>query len=111
MKLSLVLRGRCPSCETGPVMKGVFAIHRRCPNCGYDFYPENGFYLGAMVVSYLLTAMLTIPPMIVLKLMNVHIVVLLAFPLVEFIFVGGFLMFYSRILWLHLEHRVTTRLK
>ena len=88
-------------------MKGVLSIRPKCPGCGYNFYPENGFYLGAMVVAYLLTAMLTIPPMIVLKVMNVDLRVLIAFPLIEFLFLGTFLMFYARILWLHLEHRVT----
>jgi hypothetical protein len=60
-----------------------------------------------MAISFLLTAILTVPPMIILKLMDAELEVLLAFPLVEFLFVGTFLMFYSRILWLHLEYKMT----
>ncbi|HUP57150.1 MAG TPA: DUF983 domain-containing protein [Bdellovibrionota bacterium] len=110
IRLSSILRARCPACHEGPVLKRVFGIHRRCSACGHDFHPEPGFYLGAMAISYLLTAMLTIPPMIVLKLVNVDTLVLIAFPLVEFIFLGSFLMVYSRVLWLHLEYRMTSRL-
>lgn len=105
-----ILRARCPACHQGPVLKNVFGIHRKCRVCGHDFYPEPGFYLGAMAVSFLLTAMLTIPPMIALKLLDVDIRILLAFPLIEFLLVGSFLMIYSRVLWLHLEYRLTARL-
>jgi uncharacterized protein (DUF983 family) len=110
LKLGSILRARCPSCHLGKVNQGIFGIHPRCLECGYNFNPENGFYLGAMAVSFLLTAMLTVPPMVILKLLNVDIEILLAFPFVEFIFVGSFLMFYSRILWLHLEYKMTDRL-
>jgi uncharacterized protein (DUF983 family) len=110
LRISSVLRARCPSCHEGKVLKGVFAIRRKCPVCKYDLHPEPGFYLGAMVVGFLLTAMLTVPPMIALKIMNVDIRILLAFPFVEFLFLGTFLLFYCRILWLHLEFNMTRRL-
>ncbi len=110
LRLSAIFKARCPKCDVGKVTKGFFSIHRRCQSCGYDFHPENGFYLGAMAVSYLLTAMLTVPPMIFLKVMKVDLAVLIAFPFIEFAFVGTFLMYYSRILWLHLEYRMTNRL-
>lgn len=91
-------------------MKGPLSIRPRCPKCGHDFNPENGFYLGAMAVSFLLAAMLTVPPMIVLKLMQVDILVLVTYPLVQLLFLGTFLLFYSRVLWLHLEYRMTHKL-
>ena len=86
-------------------------MHPRCPNCDYNLYPEPGFYLGAMVVGFLLTDILIVPPIIVMKLMNVDINILCAFPFVEFVFIGTFLIFYSRILWLHIEHRMTSNLE
>ncbi|MFL5813622.1 MAG: hypothetical protein ACJ763_08595 [Bdellovibrionia bacterium] len=91
-------------------MHNVFGIHRRCKLCGHDFCPEPGFYLGAMAISFLLTAMLTIPPTIALKLLNVDIGLLLAFPFIEFVFLGSFLMVYSRVIWLHIEYRTSQRL-
>ena len=110
IRIMSVLRARCPSCHTGKVLHGVFAIRPRCPECNYNYHPEPGFYLGAMCVGFLLTAMVTVPPLIVLKILDVDIRILLAAPLVEFLFVGTFLIFYSRILWLHLEHSMTGRL-
>ena len=66
--------------------------------------------MGAMVVGFFLTALVTIPPTIGLKLLNVEVKLLIAFPLIEFIFVGTFIVFYCRIIWLHLEYRMTDRL-
>jgi uncharacterized protein (DUF983 family) len=110
-KLSSILQGRCPACHRGAMLHYVFGIHPRCAECGHDFNPEPGFYLGAMAVSFLLTAMFTVPPMIVLKLLNVPLAWLVAFPLIEFLFLGSFLIVYSRVVWLHLEYRMTTKLQ
>lgn len=105
-----VLKARCPRCHQGKVMSGM-SIKHSCQVCGYSFYPEPGFYLGAMVVGFFATAVLTIPPVIVLKFMEVELWILLGFPFFEFIFVGSFLIFYCRILWLHLEYRITSQLE
>lgn len=110
IRIGSILRALCPACHTGRVIRGVFAIRPRCPHCGYNLYPEPGFYLGAMCVGFFLTAALTVPPTIVLKLLNVDLNFVLLFPLLEFVFVGTFLMFYCRILWLHFEYRLTDRL-
>ncbi len=110
LRLGSILRARCPACHQGPVLRGIFGIYPKCSVCGHDFHPEPGFYLGAMAVSFLLTAMLTVPPMIALKVLGAEIGVLIAFPFIQFIFLGSFLMVYSRVLWLHLEYRMTSRL-
>lgn len=110
IKITSVLRARCPACHEGDILTGFFTIRERCPVCDYNLHPEPGFYLGAMMVGFLVTAMLTIPPMIFLKLMDVDTKILLAFPFIEFIFVGTFLIFYCRILWLHLEYKMSNRL-
>ena len=109
-RLGSVFKALCPKCHQGKVMSGV-SIRKSCLVCGYSFYPEPGFYLGAMVVGFFATAVLTIPPVIVLKFLDVELWVLLGFPFFEFIFVGSFLIFYCRILWLHLEYRITSQLE
>lgn len=106
-----IIKARCPACRKGPILRGVFGLHRRCAVCNYDFYPEPGFYLGAMMVSFLLTGLLTIPPMIALKVMEADLALLVAFPFIEFAFVGSFLLIYSRVVWLYIEHRMTAGLR
>jgi len=110
LSFSSILRGLCPSCHSGKVTRGFFGTYPQCAKCRYDFHPESGFYLGAMVVSFFVTAALTIPPMILLKILDVELEILLAFPFLEFLLLGPVLLVYSKILWLHLEYRLTHQL-
>ncbi|MBY0471974.1 hypothetical protein K2X30_12480 [bacterium] len=110
IQLGSVLKARCPSCHKGSVLSGVITIRPKCTVCNYNFHPEPGFYLGAMMVGFLLTAMVTVPPMVFLKFMGVDRSILILFPFLEFLFVGTLIFFYSRVFWLHLEYRMTHRL-
>lgn len=52
---------RCPCCRQGPVFKGLFAMHVRCPVCGALFRREAGYYLGAMYFAYALGVLILVP--------------------------------------------------
>ena len=57
------LAGKCPRCEKGKIFaeKGnilllkVPKMNEHCPECGYKFDKEPGYFLGAMYVSYGMT--------------------------------------------------------
>lgn len=91
-------------------MRGLFSIRKRCAECNYNFHPEPGFYLGAMMVSFLATAIMMVPTIIALKLADVSPGMLAIAPIGIFFVVGPFLIYYSRILWLHMEYSITDRL-
>ena len=53
------LRGatkRCPRCGSGGLFRSWFTIRERCPRCGLRLEREEGGFLGAMVLSYVVTA-------------------------------------------------------
>jgi ribosomal protein S27AE len=60
MSLIHIFKNQCPNCKKGNVFinSNLFSFMRltemnqKCPNCNYNFFPENGFYWGAMFVSY-----------------------------------------------------------
>jgi uncharacterized protein (DUF983 family) len=57
--VSVLLRGltrRCPRCGSGGLFERWFAIRQRCPRCQLQLEREEGGFLGAMVVSYTVTA-------------------------------------------------------
>ena len=63
-------RQRCPRCRQGrifrrPVYRAALAMFESCSVCGLKFEREQGYFLGAMYVSYLLS----IPPVILLVLL------------------------------------------
>lgn len=61
MKLKSMFLQKCPKCDKGNMFSGVFAMNEHCPNCGLNFYPEHGYYLGAMMVSYIVSALVFVP--------------------------------------------------
>jgi len=46
---------RCPNCGRGKLFRGVFRMLPRCPECGLSYFPEQGYYVGAMIINYAAT--------------------------------------------------------
>ena len=53
-----ILRHRCPRCHQGKMFRGVWTMNDPCPVCGILFKREEGTFLGAMYVSYVLGGVL-----------------------------------------------------
>jgi uncharacterized protein (DUF983 family) len=100
-----ILRQRCPRCRQGHVFRGSTDMNPGCPVCGLPFEREQGYFLGAMYVSYTIS-------MVVLGLMmwvgslllptwDLGVLVLVAcvfyLPLVPMVFR------YSRVIWIHFD--------
>ena len=109
--VSAIFRRVCPRCRKGKVYRYLFSLHKRCPVCDYDFYPEPGFYLGAMMVPFFFTSIATIPFAIYLKFSGIEVSDLLIRLACYYFAVASVLFYYSSVIWLHLEYRITGRLK
>jgi uncharacterized protein (DUF983 family) len=46
---------RCPYCGRGRLFRGVFRMLLHCPECGLSYFPEQGYYVGAMIINYVAT--------------------------------------------------------
>lgn len=68
--------------------------------------PEPGYFLGAIAVGFLLNAMMLIPLLVTLKMMDVPMKTLVIAPFIEFATLGMLILIYSKIIWLHLEYRM-----
>ncbi|MBZ5562907.1 MAG: DUF983 domain-containing protein [Acidobacteriia bacterium] len=58
-----ILHQLCPRCGQGKIFcTSIFRLfprlNERCPVCGLKFEREQGYFLGAMVVSYILAIMI-----------------------------------------------------
>src|SRR5262245_50771374 len=56
--LGRALRLRCPRCGQTPLYAGWFAMRERCASCGLRYEREQGYFVGAIYVNYMLTAAL-----------------------------------------------------
>src|ERR1700687_6473000 len=59
LPLTLIVRRaahwRCPNCGRGRLFRGVFRMFSLCPVCGLSYFPEQGYYVGAMIINYVAT--------------------------------------------------------
>ena len=106
-----ILKGRCPQCHIGKVSKGILGVERACPECGYKLGQENGYFLGAMMIGFMAVSILTIPPMIYLKMSGADDQWIIIFPFLEYAILGPLLTYYSKILWIHVGYHSGERMK
>lgn len=53
---SALLHQRCPACREGKIFRGLVTMNDPCPVCGLLFQREEGYFLGAMYISYFLSS-------------------------------------------------------
>jgi uncharacterized protein (DUF983 family) len=53
-RLRAIATLRCPVCLEGKMFVGRFTMNPACPVCGHRFEREQGFFQGAMYVSWVL---------------------------------------------------------
>jgi uncharacterized protein (DUF983 family) len=107
-RLWAILRQRCPRCWKGRMFRGSFAMNDPCPVCGLIFQREEGYFLGAMYVSYVLACAIITP---------IYFLVVALFPdwgslavamaaLVPCLVLTPGLFRYSRVIWAHVDRIV-----
>lgn len=107
-RLGAILRQRCPRCFTGKVFKSLFVMNEPCPHCGQIFQREEGYFLGAMYVSYALGCGVVGVAYLVLRAVVGEVTLTTALwlfaayvPFIPLIFR------YSRVTWMHLDYLVS----
>lgn len=58
------VRNRCPRCNEGTVLKGLFHRNEKCSNCDFVYSREDGFFIGGIPISYGLICGLWIVPLL-----------------------------------------------
>ncbi len=107
-----IFRQRCPRCRSGRIFRksiltGFPRMQEHCPNCGLKFEREQGYFLGAMYISYGL-ALVTIVALGLLlwavtawSLQKITLwAILLFLPL------APALTLFSRVLWIYLDRTI-----
>ena len=100
-----VLLQRCPRCHKGRLFRGLFAMNDPCPVCGLVFQREEGYFLGAMYVTYVLGAVVLGAGYFLARwllagwneFLILNLLCLLYLPLTPALFR------YSRTIWIHID--------
>lgn len=109
MNLKSILSNTCPKCNEGKVFTHVIKMNEVCPKCGLSFYPEQGFYVGAMIVSYIITTLIGTPILwyFFKKTESLGATLLFAFIILSLLALPVFK--YSRLIYLHLDYDIDRR--
>jgi len=105
---------RCPRCLRGPVFRKLFRMNSACPMCAYDFEREEGYFTGAMYISYTL-ALVVLFGLFLIAVPFWHnysmggVWTLFAIITPPFLLMVPVLFRYSRVLWLHLDYVLSVR--
>lgn len=64
---------KCPRCREGDIFINKYSysygfgkMHDYCPSCGFKYDMEQGFFYGAMYISYAIGVTITVPLVILL---------------------------------------------
>ncbi len=108
--LSRGFRLVCPACGQQRLFRGPFRMLRRCTRCDHDFYPETGYYVGAVYVNVAFTEGLLLAVFVVSFLVNpvvsdrVFLVLAIGALILPLLFLH-----HSKSLWLALDYLITSR--
>lgn len=72
------LVGSCPNCGKAGIFKGLYALHKECPNCHTPFERMVGDFTGAAYVNVVATsAIVVLVSMVLVATMEIPLAVLL----------------------------------
>ena len=106
-RLAAILALRCPRCLEGRVWRGFISMNEACPVCGLVFEREQGYFTGAMVVSYALAVPILGAMVIALMgLAHLDAVAALVIGDTAYLVLVPFIFRYSRVVWLHFDWKI-----
>ncbi|MAW65008.1 MAG: DUF983 domain-containing protein [Flavobacteriales bacterium] len=105
-----ILTCKCPRCRKGEVFKHKNPYHikfgeieKRCPSCKLVYEMEQGFWYGAMYISYAFGVIISVPIVIVLLSKTSLEIFQITGVIFCVLFVLSPVLFrYSRSVWLHI---------
>lgn len=110
MRLKAILKLKCPHCLKGNVFRGFFRMNPSCPHCGIVYEREQGYFMMAVFVGYVMGFViavlaviglyLTLKPDAIGYLLGASGIVILSIPLI---------FHYARVIWMHIDEILDPR--
>jgi uncharacterized protein (DUF983 family) len=100
-----MVRARCPRCREGRMFRGSLTMNDPCPVCGLLFQREEGYFLGAMYCSYVLSSVILGVFYFIAAAFypNVNGALLVLLVMIPYLPLVPAVFRYSRVLWVYVE--------
>ena len=102
----------CPRCRAGrifrsSIFRGFPKMHECCPVCGLKFEREEGYFLGAMYISYGLALIaITVVAVLLWAFTRWSIEKTVVRSVLLFVPLAPTLTLFSRVLWIYLDRSI-----
>lgn len=103
MRLKALLQQRCPHCLEGKVFGGTWRMHETCPVCGIRFAREDGYFMMAVFIGYVMGTALVVPLIVWLYVLRAPVWWYVAGSTLLLGASSPLIFRYSRVMWLHLD--------
>ncbi len=99
---------QCGKCRTGEIFSYFLLFNRKCSHCGHLFEKEEGHYLGAMIIAYLISSLMALPILLLAVFKyETDFPVAMGLTVLEILITGPIFYRYSKLVWIHAEERFT----
>ena len=109
--LGAIFRQLCPRCRAGSIFcASIFRfpkMHERCPTCNLKFEREEGYFLGAMYISYGLSLLsIVIFTLLFWSIADWPLIKDVGWALILFLPLAPAMTLFARVLWIYLDQTV-----
>ena len=106
-----ILQQLCPRCRAGKIFrKSVWlfpGMYERCPVCGLKFAREDGYFLGAMYISYGLGVVtIAVLAVVVWEVSKWPLLKSVVAGIVLFLPLAPVLTWMARVLWIYMDQAI-----
>lgn len=108
-RLAAILKLCCSHCLQGQVFASLWRMYETCPVCGIRFEREQGYFMMAVFVGYVLSIVMLVPLLLVLYLVDVSPYVYIVASALLLVFLSPFIFRYGRVIWLHIDELLDPR--
>lgn len=109
MRWRAIVRLRCPHCLRGAVFHSLWGMNPTCPVCGILYEREEGYFLMAIFIGYILGAGALVPLCLALYLSGAPLLWYFLACGLALLALSPLIFRYARVLWLHLDELLDPR--
>src|SRR5438309_9708122 len=110
--ISAILHQKCPRCHSGAIFRssifrGFVKMNERCPVCELKFEREEGYFLGAMYISYALgLPLMAVIVALFWKTTHWPVQTLIVAAALTLLPIAPLLTVLARVMWIHFDRAV-----
>ena len=109
MRLQAIFKQKCPHCLQGEIFDGFWHMRPTCPVCAVRYEREDGYFMMAVFVGYVLSLAICLPVCLILYLFEATILGYVIGSAVALTLASPLIFRYARVIWMHIDELLDPR--